>query len=177
MPTPDTKTQTAPALAKDVPEHDPPRPPVSLRSSSAWWSPPSPACRSGIWCGANRCWCRARWTRRGSTSRRASMAASPRSRWCAARTFAAGAVLVRIDNPETIAKHEQALAAKVVAEAQLANINVGTRVGGHRRAQGRARAGAGERGAGAEDLRPRQTAGRAGNAPHSAARPGDRRPA
>src|SRR3974390_1449524 len=40
---------------------------------------------------------------------------------------AAGAVLVRIDNPETIAKNEQALAAKVVAEAQLANINVGTR--------------------------------------------------
>jgi HlyD family secretion protein len=40
---------------------------------------------------------------------------------------AAGAVLVRIDNPETLAKHEQALAAKVVAEAQLANINVGTR--------------------------------------------------
>jgi HlyD family secretion protein len=41
---------------------------------------------------------------------------------------AAGAVLVRIDNPETIAKDQQALAAKVVAEAQLANINVGTRV-------------------------------------------------
>src|SRR5262247_911157 len=40
---------------------------------------------------------------------------------------AAGAVLVRIDNPETIAKHEQALAAKIVAEAQLANINAGTR--------------------------------------------------
>src|SRR5215475_14146684 len=40
----------------------------------------------------------------------------------------AGAVLVRIDNPETIAKNEQALAAKAVAEAQLANINVGTRV-------------------------------------------------
>jgi HlyD family secretion protein len=39
----------------------------------------------------------------------------------------AGAVLVKIDNPETIAKHEQALAAKIVAEAQLANINVGTR--------------------------------------------------
>jgi HlyD family secretion protein len=39
----------------------------------------------------------------------------------------AGAVLVRIDNPETIAKHEQALAAKIVAGAQLANINVGTR--------------------------------------------------
>ena len=41
---------------------------------------------------------------------------------------AAGAVLVRIDNPETIAKNEQALAAKIVAEAQLANVNVGTRV-------------------------------------------------
>jgi HlyD family secretion protein len=39
----------------------------------------------------------------------------------------ANAVLVRIDNPETVAKHEQALAAKVVADAQLANINAGTR--------------------------------------------------
>jgi HlyD family secretion protein len=39
----------------------------------------------------------------------------------------AGAVLVRIDNPETLAKHEQTLAAKIVAEAQLANINAGTR--------------------------------------------------
>src|SRR5438874_10292217 len=43
------------------------------------------------------------------------------------QNVAAGAVLVKIDNPETIAKHEQALAAKIVAEAQLANINVGTR--------------------------------------------------
>ena len=40
---------------------------------------------------------------------------------------AAGVVLVRIDNPETIAKNEQALAAKIVAESQLANINAGTR--------------------------------------------------
>src|SRR2546430_898350 len=40
---------------------------------------------------------------------------------------AAGAVLVRIDNPETIAKNEQSVAAKIVAEAQLANINAGTR--------------------------------------------------
>ena len=40
---------------------------------------------------------------------------------------AAGAVLVRIDNPETIAENEQALTAKIVAEAQLANINAGTR--------------------------------------------------
>jgi HlyD family secretion protein len=40
---------------------------------------------------------------------------------------AAGAVLVRIDNPETLATYQQALAAKGVAEAQLANINAGTR--------------------------------------------------
>ena len=40
---------------------------------------------------------------------------------------AADAVLVRIDNPETIAQNQQALAAKIVAEAQLANVNVGTR--------------------------------------------------
>lgn len=39
----------------------------------------------------------------------------------------AGAVLVQIDNPETIAKQEQMKAAKGVAEAQLANILVGTR--------------------------------------------------
>ena len=44
-----------------------------------------------------------------------------------AQNVPAGAVLVRIDNPETIAKLEQAQAAKVVAEAQLANINAGTR--------------------------------------------------
>ena len=43
------------------------------------------------------------------------------------QNVAAGAVLVRIDNPETIAKHQQTVAAKIVAEAQLANINVGTR--------------------------------------------------
>src|SRR5437868_6161986 len=43
------------------------------------------------------------------------------------QNVAANAVLVRIDNPETIAKHQQAVAAKIVAEAQLANINVGTR--------------------------------------------------
>src|SRR5215469_15402109 len=44
------------------------------------------------------------------------------------QNVAANAVLVRIDNPETVAKHQQAVAAKIVAEAQLANINVGTRV-------------------------------------------------
>jgi HlyD family secretion protein len=40
----------------------------------------------------------------------------------------AGAVLVRIDNPETLAKHEQMRTAMAVAEAQLANVLVGTRV-------------------------------------------------
>jgi HlyD family secretion protein len=39
----------------------------------------------------------------------------------------AGAVLVRIDNPETLAKHGQMMAAKAVADAQLANILAGTR--------------------------------------------------
>jgi HlyD family secretion protein len=40
----------------------------------------------------------------------------------------ANAVLVRIDNPETLAKLEQMKTAKAVAEAQLANVLVGTRV-------------------------------------------------
>jgi HlyD family secretion protein len=39
----------------------------------------------------------------------------------------AGAVLVKIDNPETIAKNDQSLAARIVAEAQQANIQAGTR--------------------------------------------------
>src|SRR5712671_4342843 len=40
----------------------------------------------------------------------------------------AKAVLVRIDNPETVAKLEQMKAAMAVADAQLANVLVGTRV-------------------------------------------------
>src|SRR6516165_2846075 len=44
------------------------------------------------------------------------------------QNVAANAVLVRIDNPETIAKAEQMKAAKAVADAQLANVLVGTRV-------------------------------------------------
>src|SRR3984885_7084822 len=40
----------------------------------------------------------------------------------------AGAVLVQIDNPETVAKHEQMRAAEAVAAAQLANVLAGTRV-------------------------------------------------
>ncbi len=39
----------------------------------------------------------------------------------------AGAVLVQIDNPETLAKHDQMTAAKAVAAAQLANVLAGTR--------------------------------------------------
>src|ERR1700736_5758518 len=40
---------------------------------------------------------------------------------------AAGAVLVRIDNPEMIAKHEQSVAAKRVSEGHHANNNAGPR--------------------------------------------------
>jgi HlyD family secretion protein len=43
------------------------------------------------------------------------------------QNVSAGAVLVQIDNPETLAKHEQMGAAKAVAEAQLANVLAGTR--------------------------------------------------
>jgi HlyD family secretion protein len=43
------------------------------------------------------------------------------------QNVAAGAVLVRIDNPETLAKREQMNAARVVAQAQLANVLAGTR--------------------------------------------------
>jgi HlyD family secretion protein len=39
----------------------------------------------------------------------------------------AAAVLVRIDNPENVAKHAQAVAGNAIAEAQLANIKAGTR--------------------------------------------------
>jgi HlyD family secretion protein len=43
------------------------------------------------------------------------------------QNVATGAVLVKIDNPETIAKHKQSIAARAVAEAQLANTRAGTR--------------------------------------------------
>src|ERR1700742_3832212 len=43
------------------------------------------------------------------------------------QNISANAVLVRIDNPETVAKLEQMKAAKAVADAQLANVLVGTR--------------------------------------------------
>src|ERR1700678_1565127 len=44
------------------------------------------------------------------------------------QNVAAGAVLVQIDNPETVAKHQQMRAAEAVAAAQLANVLAGTRV-------------------------------------------------
>jgi HlyD family secretion protein len=59
------------------------------------------------------------------------------------QNVAAGTVLVKIDNPETIVKRTQSIAAKVVAEAQLANIHAGTRaevVAARKAAQGRAEA-------------------------------------
>ena len=43
------------------------------------------------------------------------------------QNVAAGAVLLRIDNPETVAKLRQAQAAKAVSKAQLTNIETGTR--------------------------------------------------
>jgi HlyD family secretion protein len=43
------------------------------------------------------------------------------------QNVASGAVLVKIDNPETLAKRDQAVAAKAVAQAQLVNIDAGTR--------------------------------------------------
>ena len=43
------------------------------------------------------------------------------------QNVAANAVLVRIDNPETVAKYEQMKAAMAVAQAQLANVLAGTR--------------------------------------------------
>ena len=43
------------------------------------------------------------------------------------QNVAANAILVKIDNPETIAKRAQSIAAKTVAEAQLANVRAGTR--------------------------------------------------
>ena len=93
------------------------------------------------------------------------------------QNVAAGAVLVKIDNPETLAKNEQALAAKIVAEAQLANVKVGTRaevIAARKAELERAQA---ERGSGAKDLRPRQPARRARQRADCAARPGDRRAA
>jgi HlyD family secretion protein len=90
------------------------------------------------------------------------------------QNVAAGAVLVKIDNPETLAKNEQALAAKIVAEAQLANVKVGTRAEVIAARKGRAGACTSQRDTGTEDLRPCQPVGRARQRTDCAARPGNR---
>ena len=128
MPAPDTKTQTAPALAKDVPKHHAPAPTripaiivgvvvAAVAALSIWYLVRGEPLLVQGEVDATRFDIAARVDGR--------VADIPVVR---GQDVPAGAVLVRIDNPETIAKHEQALAAKVVAEAQLANINVGTRV-------------------------------------------------
>src|SRR6478735_6296857 len=128
MPAPDTKMQTAPALAKDVPEHDTPAPTripaiivgvvvAAVAALSIWYLVRGEPLLVQGEVDATRLNIAARVDGR--------VADIPVVR---GQNVPAGAVLVRIDNPETIAKHQQALAAKVVAEAQLANINVGTRV-------------------------------------------------
>ena len=68
------------------------------------------------------------------------------------QNVAADAVLVRIDNPETVAKHEQAIGRQGRRRSAAREYQRRHARGGHRGAQGRARAGAGERCAGAEDL-------------------------
>ena len=128
MPAPDTKMQTAPALAKEVPKHHPPAPTripaiivgvvvAAVAALSIWYLVRGEPLLVQGEVDATRFDIAARVDGR--------VADIPVVR---GQNVPAGAVLVRIDNPETIAKHEQALAAKVVAEAQLANINVGTRV-------------------------------------------------
>jgi HlyD family secretion protein len=127
MPTPDAPAETAPGQPRDAAK---PRPPVSSRipgiivglvaaavaGLSIWYLVrPQPLLVQGE-VDATRLDIAARVDGR--------VADIPVAR---GQNVPAGAVLVRIDNPETLAKHEQALAAKIVAEAQLANINAGTR--------------------------------------------------
>ena len=127
MPTPDTPTKTAPEPPKEVPKA---RPPASGRIPSVivgvvvaviaglsiWYLVRGEQLLVQGEVDATRLDIAARVDGR--------VAEIPVAR---GQDVAAGAVLVKIDNPETIAKNEQALAAKVVAEAQLANIKAGTR--------------------------------------------------
>jgi HlyD family secretion protein len=127
MPTPDTPTETAPEPPKEAPKA---RPPASGRIPSVivgvvvaviaglsiWYLVRGEPLLVQGEVDATRLDIAARVDGR--------VAEIPVAR---GQDVAAGAVLVKIDNPETIAKNEQALAAKVVAEAQLANIKAGTR--------------------------------------------------
>jgi HlyD family secretion protein len=128
MPAPDTQTQAAPAPAKEAPKHRAPAPSripgiivglvvAAVAALSIWYLVRGEPLLVQGEVDATRLDIAARVDGR--------VADIPVVR---GQDVPAGAVLVRIDNPETIAKHEQALAAKIVAEAQLANINVGTRV-------------------------------------------------
>jgi HlyD family secretion protein len=127
MPTPDTPTETAPEPPKEAPKA---RPPASGRIPSVivgvvvaviaglsiWYLVRGEPLLVQGEVDATRLDIAARVDGR--------VAEIPVAR---GQDVAAGAVLVKIDNPETIAKNEQALAARVVAEAQLANIKAGTR--------------------------------------------------
>jgi HlyD family secretion protein len=127
MPAPDAQTQAAPAPAKEVPKHHAPsttRIPAiivgvvvaAVAALSIWYLVRGEPLLVQGEVDATRLDIAARVDGR--------VGEIPVVR---GQDVAAGAVLVRIDNPETIAKHEQTLAAKIVAEAQLANINAGTR--------------------------------------------------
>ena len=109
-------------------------------------------CPSSISCAASRC-----WSQGEADATRFDIAARVDGRVKEipverGQNVAANAVLVRIDNPETVAKLEQMKAAKAVADAQLANVLVGTRVETIARAEGGNGARAGRACAGAEDL-------------------------
>ena len=128
MPAPNSQTQAAPAPAEEVPKHRAPAPSrmpgiivglvvAAVAGLSIWYLVRGEPLLVQGEVDATRLDIAARVDGR--------VADIPVER---GQDLPAGAVLVRIDNPETIAKHEQALAAKIVAEAQLANINVGTRV-------------------------------------------------
>jgi len=80
-----------------------------------------PSCQSGI-CAAEPLLVQGEVTRRAWTSRASSTDVSgmPVAR---GQNIDADAVLVRIDIPETLPSTSRPLAARVVADAQLANIN------------------------------------------------------
>ena len=131
MPTADTQTHLAPELPKEAPKQAPKKPAsassrvpsiivalvvVAVASLSIWYLLRGEPLLVQGEVDATRLDIAARVDGR--------VAEIPVER---GQNVAAGAVLVKIDNPETLAKNEQGLAAKIVAEAQLANIKVGTR--------------------------------------------------
>jgi HlyD family secretion protein len=81
----------------------------------------------GIWRASSRCLFRARWKAPASTSQPGSLAASSRFPVSRGQDVAAGTTLLVIDNPELVVQLHEAEAGKLVADAELARINVGTR--------------------------------------------------